>query len=60
MDFLPFWGGSGKLGLGHATRLKFCLWRLLCPATGGYRTGALPGRGSCLPTKLFPVAWAYR
>lgn len=41
-----------KLGLGHATRLKFCLWCLLCPATGGYRTGgpARAGVYACLPS----------
>lgn len=37
-----------RLGLGHATRLKFCLWCLLCPATGGYRAGA-PARQGFMP-----------
>lgn len=49
-----------KLGLEHATRLKFCLWRLLCPATGGYGTGGPARQGSMPYTKLFPVTRAYR
>lgn len=32
-----------KFGLEDATRLKFCLWRLLCPATDGCQQGPLPG-----------------
>lgn len=59
MDFLDVLLTRLKLGLEHATRLKFCLWRLLCPATGGYRTGGLARQGF-MPTKLFPVTQAYR
>lgn len=52
MDFLAVLRRL-KLGLEHATRLKFCLWRLLCPATGGYRTGG-PARQGAMPYPALP------